>query len=845
MRILSTLGRQFAILVSGVFLAASIIGLSVLFLVIRNLEIEDRIADTRAALQRDIAADLDELDTAAESLRRVARLLAQRYRTADRQRLAARFDRITERRGPVLRSRRDHYDPAHESGVYRVGAAPEGAHKVLLMVAKQVMDVYGPASTLRFDDLWFLTTEHEGVVYRPDRPEYLYGLTAPAARALAAWVHRVGPGEDPEREARWTPVSFDAVQGKWFVSCVLPFYLDGRFLGALGHDIYLDRLVDRLAGAGPPGSLHYLRDRQGRVIYAETPLDRDGVDASGRTPLTGAGDWVVVGAVRYLRILVPLERFGWDFTLLLPEDRIVAPLNRYLLANALVLVAIALLVALAIAYFVHARINTRILALAQDFHRFRDDLTHRARVEGEDEIAQLAAGFNRLADKIETDHHRIQSHHEELRYLANHDELTGLNNRTAMRGDLHSLIQSEQVEAFSLVFLDLDHFKLVNDVLGHGTGDELLRRVAVKISWLLEPRDRLYRLGGDEFLILKPGKPTEAELFCRKLLELFRHPIGVGDRELQVTPSIGVCCWPEDARTPENLLKGADLAMYHAKTHGRNTYARYRPEMDAEMDRQFSMQGELRRALENGELEAWCQPQHEIATGEIVGVELLVRWRHPRHGLLTPDRFIGVAESSGLIVEIDRAMLREAVALHLELTRRALYGLSISVNLSALNLAARDLPAVLSEVMGDTGLPDDRIVLEVTETMVMQDVESSAELLRSLRYAGFQVAVDDFGTGYSSLGYLKRLPLDELKIDRSFISDLLSDADDLNIVTSVIELAHSMGLRVVAEGVEDRETFELLRELGCDVSQGYYHSPPVPREEFIRMLAESRRRAVG
>ena len=852
MSVFSSLGRQFTTLVIGVFLAGSLIGLSVLFFVIRDLEIEGRIAQTREMLQQIIEVDLAELDVATASLDRFAALVERRLRATDPRTLARRFDRLVERRGPLLRSRRDRFDPANESGIFRVGGEPDLMHKALLMAAKEVMDIYGPASTLQFDDVWFLTPERDGVIYWPGEPDFVYSVSEETDYTTTPWLRLALPEQNPDGVARWTPVTFDPTPQKWLISRVRPFYLEGRFQGAFGHDIYLDKLVGRLTVAGPAGSLHFIRDAEGRLILAESPRSgrlfdpggRKGVDLAMARALSGETPWVEYRGARYLRLDLPIERFGWDFTLLIPEGDVLSPVNRYLAINALVLVGIALLVSVAIGLFVHYRINTRILGLASDFRAFRNNLSHRAEVEGNDEIRQLADGFNRLADKIEADHHRIRAHHEELKYLANHDELTGLNNRTAMRADLHSLIQSESVPAFSLIFLDLDHFKLVNDVLGHETGDELLRRVATKIAWLLDPRDRIYRLGGDEFLILKPGDAAAAEVLCRKLLELFREPIGVLDRELHVTPSIGYCCWPQDAETPESLLKCADLAMYHAKNEGRNTYARYRPEMNSEMDMQFSIQGELHRALANREFVAWCQPQHDIATGEIVGVELLVRWQHPEHGLLTPDRFIGVAESSGIIVDIDRAMLENAVMLHEALTDRALYGLSISVNLSALNLAARDLPEMLAEVMGDTGLPDDRIVLEVTETTVMQDVESSAELLRALRYAGFQVAIDDFGTGYSSLGYLKRLPLDELKIDRSFVKDILRDEDDLRIVTSVIELAHSMGLRVVAEGVEDCETFELLRRLGCDISQGYYHSRPVPVEEFIEMVARAQQRAV-
>lgn len=439
---------------------------------------------------------------------------------------------------------------------------------------------------------------------------------------------------------------------------------------------------------------------------------------------------------------------------------------------------------------------------------------------------------------------------QELRYLANYDTLTGLPNRTLLGERLaHALIRARRNGTrVALFFIDLDRFKHVNDSLGHAAGDRLLKAAAARIQASVRDVDTVARLGGDEFTVVAEdlSDRAEAERIARKLIDAFHDALDIDGRtEVVISPSIGISLYPDHGQIPTDLLKFADTAMYRAKDQGRNTFEFYSPALDSQARWRAGMVNQLHRALERNEFSLVYQPKLALATGEITGVEALLRWNNPDLGRVGPATFVPLAEETGLIVPIGEWVLRESL---LELRRWARAGvgnISVAVNVSMLQLLRGELAAQLSALLEETGLPARRIVLELTESMVMANAERSISTLGEIKTLGVSIAIDDFGTGYSSLSQLKRLPIDTLKIDKAFVGEISIDADDEAITATVISMAHTLGLDVIAEGVETPEQLAYLRERGCDEVQGFLISPPLPGDAMLAFLLEQRGRRQG
>jgi diguanylate cyclase (GGDEF)-like protein len=430
-------------------------------------------------------------------------------------------------------------------------------------------------------------------------------------------------------------------------------------------------------------------------------------------------------------------------------------------------------------------------------------------------------------------HANRQLHHQAL-----HDSLTRLPNRSLLEDRICQAIAAGERsgKGFALMFLDLDRFKTINDSLGHHYGDKLLQGVAERLSQALRAEDTVARLGGDEFVVLLAdlASPRAAATIAQKLLDRLALPIAVEGQEQNVSVSIGISLYPEDGSQLRDLMSNADSAMYHAKKMGRANFQFFTPQMNAAAGARLALEKDLRRALDLGEFELHYQPKVDVASGAVQAMEALVRWRSPERGLVPPNEFIPVAEDIGIIIPLGAWVLREACR-----QNRAwqLAGLApLRVNLSAYQFAQNNLPDFVAGVLVETGMAASCLELEVTESVVMHNPAEAALILERLHAQGIHISVDDFGTGYSSLSYLKQFRLDTLKIDRSFVRDISSDADDAAIVRSVIALAHSLRLRVIAEGVETDEQLAFLRQLGCDQYQGYLSSKPLPAAEFEAML---------
>ncbi len=422
-----------------------------------------------------------------------------------------------------------------------------------------------------------------------------------------------------------------------------------------------------------------------------------------------------------------------------------------------------------------------------------------------------------------------------IQYMAHHDMLTGLPNRAYLTERLMTILALARRHGtlVAIMFIDLDNFKIINDSLGHHVGDALLKEVATRIKEVLREADMVSRLGGDEFLVILAdfAAPEDAAKVADKLLQTIASPIALEGRELRANASIGISVFPRDGDNADDLIRRADAAMYSAKDHGRGHSRFYTAGLADEGAEMLAQESRLRQAVQRGEFVLFYQPQLSVADLRLVGIEALVRWRHPERGLTDPSEFIEFAETRGLIDEIGDYVLREACRQNKAWQAAGFAALPISVNVSAVQFRRGDLVAGVKRVLEETGLEGRYLELELTESLLM-DKEVVGDALTGLRALGVRITIDDFGTGYSSLSYLKRLPIDKLKIDRSFIDDLGVDADDRAIAIAIINLARTLKLTALAEGVERQEQLDFLRVHGCDEFQGYLAGNPVAAEEF-------------
>jgi len=430
---------------------------------------------------------------------------------------------------------------------------------------------------------------------------------------------------------------------------------------------------------------------------------------------------------------------------------------------------------------------------------------------------------------------------QKIEFLAYHDALTGLPNRMLLKDRLrHDLALAERNQThLALLFVDLDNFKKINDSLGHAAGDALLKEVAIRLQQCLRDTDTISRQGGDEFVVILGGLggPDDSLPVLTKMIDRLQEPIVAEGKELSTSVSIGISFYPEDGADFETLAKKADMAMYRAKEAGRNTYRFFDEAMDREAMEHLLMRNGLRHALERQEFILYFQPQLNLRTGQVTGAEALLRWRHPELGLISPEIFIPVAEDSGLIVPISEWVLQQACTLATTWRHPHLPPLTVAVNLSAVHFKRASVEQAVIEALERSGLEPARLELELTESTLIQDVDQVSIAVRRLKRMGVKLSIDDFGTGYSSLSYLKKLDVHKLKIDRSFIRDLATDPDDAAIVRAVIQMAHSLGLRTIAEGVETPDILTQLHSFGCDEAQGYHFARPMPADEFERYLA--------
>ncbi|MDP3302334.1 MAG: EAL domain-containing protein [Sulfuricurvum sp.] len=467
-------------------------------------------------------------------------------------------------------------------------------------------------------------------------------------------------------------------------------------------------------------------------------------------------------------------------------------------------------------------------------------ILHTKKIPIKDEYGQLQYLLG-ISEDI-TDRKNTEAH---IRYLAHYDQLTGLPNRVMLNDRVTYLLSVAQRtnEPLAVMFLDLDHFKNINDTLGHTIGDYVLIEMAKRIKETIRDEDTVARLGGDEFIMLFPNSDSNAAMhIATKLItEISRISI-VEHHELTITPSIGIAIYPNDGENFETLFKNADTAMYRVKNDSRNNFHFFTQEMQLNLARNLQLENALRHALERNELEVHYQPQIAIEDGRIIGAEALLRWHHPELGMISPAEFIPIAESSGQIIAIGEWVLRTAIQQTKTWMTSGFNPMIIAINLSAIQFRQNNLLSLVTDILEEAQLPSEYLELELTEAVTMHDPKSAIDIMNKFHEQGIRMSIDDFGTGYSSLSYLKQFKVYKLKIDQSFIRDISDDPDDRAIVSAIIDMAHNLGLQTIAEGVETAEQLAFLRLHGCNEVQGYYFSKPLPAAEFKQFLHATQER---
>jgi len=425
--------------------------------------------------------------------------------------------------------------------------------------------------------------------------------------------------------------------------------------------------------------------------------------------------------------------------------------------------------------------------------------------------------------------------------LAYYDSLTGVANRLLFKDRLTKALQHARRNSnkLAVIFLDLDHFKLINDTLGHEVGDKLLIYVSNLLGNLIRESDTLARIGGDEFVILLPTVKTvsDAQNIAQKIVSALQIKHTVDNHQLFITTSVGISIYPDNSLDVDNLIKDADTAMYEAKNSGRNSYKLYKKSMGNHISNQLELEQDLVEAIKNPEqIQVYYQPKIYAISNKIYGAEALVRWKHPTKGLIFPDEFINIAESTGMMIELGNIITQKALAQTKEWHNNGFENLKIAINLSSRQFQDSNLSSFIESMIKEYKINPHNIEFEITESLSMSNLDETLRTLQTLKNIGLSISIDDFGTGHSSLSYLKKFPIDTLKVDRSFVMDIVDDEEDRIIVETIITMAHSLGLKVVAEGVEEKEHIELLKEMKCDLFQGYYYSKPITDLEFTKYL---------
>lgn len=601
----------------------------------------------------------------------------------------------------------------------------------------------------------------------------------------------------------------------------------------------------------------YVLDRQGRLFaryvasghQVSFPLEHLNVDttASDREAVIQqliSENGQIFGFSDHSSLVTPIHDGQQVIgTLILYAD------NRLLFGKLLTTLGAAIMITIGsfgLAWLISSRlqktISLPILQLAATMQKVSDTKDYSIRVirDSDDEIGCLMTGFNQMLEEIEDRNQVLLQRQEHLHQLAHFDPLTTLPNRTLFYDRLSQALNysKRNSKIMAVLFIDLDHFKNINDTFGHRCGDLLLTLVSRRLSNIVRDCDTLARLGGDEFTLFLQDITNRSNVstIVQKINDLFEAPFLLDDKDVFISCSIGITVYPDDAEKVDDLLKYADIAMYFAKEAGKNTFRFYESEMNQESGERLALETDLHHALARGEFLLHYQPKLDIQSNRITGFEALIRWQHPKLGLISPNNFISLAEQSGIIVPISDWVLQQACCQAKRWQEQGLGPFKMAVNLSAYHFKRHTVSSSVQQALSVSGLAPSLLELELTESILIQNTQSTLDILQELKQLGVSLAIDDFGTGYSSLSYLHRFPIDTLKIDRSFVIRIDDSEDDLAIVTAIIAMGRSLRMQIVAEGVETDRQLALLRGRGCQAIQGYLFSKPLSAEDLIPLL---------
>jgi diguanylate cyclase (GGDEF)-like protein len=843
--------------------------------------------------------------------------------------------------------------------------------KKIHLRSKRILDVFGSSIQTLFNNVWLLTRSNSLIIYDAGVPNFVAKMPIDIDYTQTPWITLGDPATNPKRNVSWTEPLYDPIVKTWVVSAVMPVDVNGKWIGMIGHDIYLNKMLPKLFQPSQRfmGEQHFLLDANGNFIHAgpwqkalEAKPEHFKPDLHNElefTKLLGKKlteqpqaftHEISLQGRKYRAIGMLMPAVNWQYFRLVPVDEILAPMRQlFYLLIGLVLTT-GLLIGAMIDIAVKRTIVDRLQILANAVRKYgAGDLEARAKLYGDDEIAKTSQEFDGMASQLKATLDAIpdillelgldgryysahspnqdwlvappkaligktvdevlppesaaiimsalQEAHEKgvsqgkqyqrqtpqgklwfelsvarkstgddgnprfivlsrdinerklaaekIQHLAFYDSLTGLPNRRLLLDRLnHALSTSARSgRSGAVIFLDLDNFKTLNDTLGHNVGDLLLQQVGKRLTECLREGDTVARLGGDEYVAVLEDlsdqdteTATQTENIANKILSALNRPYTLDQRDYHNTPSIGVTLFKGREVDVDELLRQADIAMYQAKKAGRNTVRFFNPQMQENITHRAALEGELRLALENQQLQLYYQIQVDSAGG-VLGAEALIRWAHPERGLLSPFQFIPLAEETSLILPIGDWVLETACAQIKAWQRNAATShFVLSINVSAKQFHQEYFVEQVQAAVLDNSINPALLKLELTESMLLNDVNSTIETMSALKEIGVQFSLDDFGTGFSSLQYLKRLPLNQLKIDQSFVRDIAEDSSDQAIVQTIIAMAQTLNLNVIAEGVETKAQQALLLESGCTHFQGYLFGKPVPIDEFEKNL---------
>lgn len=656
---------------------------------------------------------------------------------------------------------------------------------------------------------WALPLINGMTAYWPTKPNYLYDASSSLDYRKTPWVTLTDPRINPSHAVRWVGPEYDPAAKDWSLSVVAPFFRQGRWAGSLGHDMVVSRLITHLFDARDLSSSNlsrrlFLANHEGRLLAKPGGVPV----ADERVP------------ARYLPIL-NRSHIG-NRNLMVIEDG----------TDVLVVAPIPTLKAKSL-----YRVDGSWLRQSVAKELFGLQL-------GQGVFVMLAVGSVISLGITDAQARRqqqlLEQRNMDLSLLARQDQLTGLPNRLGLIEQSRLSLDRARRSGNDLlvVFMDLDRFKLINDSMGHSSGDALLKAVALRLESCLRSTDTVARLGGDEFVLILEDLDNEFDggHVVEKLHQAFQQPLMVADVPITISPSLGISVFPNDGQDMETLMRQADMAMYEVKSRGRNGWMFFTEQMNLNVQQRLSLERDIRQALESQDFHLHYQPQWDLVGDRLIGWEALLRWQHPERGKVPPDVFIPVAEETGMITQLGFLVLRQACLEAAGWQSRGLGVFGISVNISAKQFAIPDLEDQVDQALKESGLQPELLELEITESVMMENPGRTQTLLNHLKSRGIRVAIDDFGTGYSSLSYLSRLPIDRLKIDRSFVASSLEDPNGALIVEAVISLARALGMNAIAEGVETEAQRLFLSRQGCHEIQGYLTGPPMPPDEIDAFL---------